>query len=193
MATVEHEASAAEWSLAYLARSTFDDQTTHRGGALILTQRGRPKEFRCTSPIRPTTIQRTLYGDSLEPYLLIELIGKPLLESLREPYNLVLADDPTFLGVAQHVRTPVVHLRRQAVAMAAGSSPQGRFSPRLLEATTGRFDPVVVETLSKDEVVLAEAIRLLEEASKALDPLEPFQRIRRALERVHAERVLEAR
>ncbi len=115
------------------------------------------------------------------------------MDSLQEPYNLVLVDDPAFLALGNHVKTPVVHLRRQAAVLATGSTSQGHLSSRLLDAASDKFEPIIVETLSRDDTVLAEAIRLLEQASASLDPLEPFQRIRRALERVHAERVLESK
>ena len=35
-------------------------------------------EFRCTAPVRPNPLQRTLYGRTLLPHIAVELIGAPL-------------------------------------------------------------------------------------------------------------------
>ncbi|MEQ8839035.1 MAG: hypothetical protein RID07_19675, partial [Lacipirellulaceae bacterium] len=43
------------------------------GGYLVLSLQGRPLEFRCTTPVKPTRAQEILYGKTLRPYLLCEL------------------------------------------------------------------------------------------------------------------------
>ncbi|MEZ4619252.1 MAG: hypothetical protein R2867_27585 [Caldilineaceae bacterium] len=47
------------------------------GAILVLDELGKPQEFRVTYPVKPTMIQRQLYGDALVPHVGIELCGKP--------------------------------------------------------------------------------------------------------------------
>ena len=50
------------------------------GGLLIISPLGRPVEFHCTAPIRPSRAQEILYGPTLEAFLYGELIGQALLK-----------------------------------------------------------------------------------------------------------------
>ena len=88
--------------IAYLSRNEFEDGKAYRGGILVVDALGRPLEFRCTSPVRPNAVQRTLYGGALEPYMLVELMGKPLLSNLRECFDILVVDEPSFLNLRDH-------------------------------------------------------------------------------------------
>ncbi|MDR1376794.1 MAG: hypothetical protein LBJ22_04725, partial [Synergistaceae bacterium] len=50
-----------------------------RGSSLVVDFRGIPMDFRYTDPIRPTRLERILYGSALEVYLREELILESLL------------------------------------------------------------------------------------------------------------------
>ena len=50
------------------------------GGYLVLNSAGRPLEFHCTAPVKPTRAQEILYGPTLKSYLYGEQIGKTLLD-----------------------------------------------------------------------------------------------------------------
>ena len=62
--------------LAFLGYSEFDKG--YRGGILVTDEWGKRVEFRCTAPVRPNPVQRTLYGRTLLPHIAVELIGAPL-------------------------------------------------------------------------------------------------------------------
>ncbi len=49
------------------------------GGYLILNAAGRPLEFHCTAPVKPSRAQQILFGRTLQPYLYGEQIGQTLL------------------------------------------------------------------------------------------------------------------
>ena len=53
------------------------------GGYLVLSPQGRPLEFRCSTPIAPSRAQQILYGPTLRPYLLAEVIGQALVAGSR--------------------------------------------------------------------------------------------------------------
>ena len=50
-----------------------------RGASLVVDLRGIPVDFRYTDPIRPTKLERILYGSALDVYLREELILQSLL------------------------------------------------------------------------------------------------------------------
>ena len=49
------------------------------GGYLLLNAAGRPLEFHCTAPVKPSRTQEILYGPTLKPFLYGEQIGQTLL------------------------------------------------------------------------------------------------------------------
>ena len=46
------------------------------GGLLVTNHFGRPLEFQCTTPVKPNRTQEVLYGPTLVPFLLGEVIGQ---------------------------------------------------------------------------------------------------------------------
>ena len=52
------------------------------GAILIIDQSGVPQGFRVTFPVKPTLVQKTIYGDSLESYIGVEMCGIPLRKSV---------------------------------------------------------------------------------------------------------------
>jgi hypothetical protein len=77
------------------------------GGLLVTNRFGRPLEFQCTSPVQPNRMQEILYGPTLLPYVLTELIGTTLLEKVGIKPHLVLTEQPELLELRQHVSIPV--------------------------------------------------------------------------------------
>lgn len=128
-------------------------------GALMVTdRRGYPMEFRATTPVHPSAIQRTLYGKQLEYFVGVELCGKTLVkESTRKP-GVVLVADRRFLGLAEESGLDVVAVE-----------PGGDAEP---PAYAGRFSSPGREQ---------EVIGYLQECAARFDLLEVFERVRAAL------------
>jgi hypothetical protein len=49
------------------------------GGYLVVSSLGRPLEFHCTAPIRPSRAQQILFGPTLWPFVMGEQIGGALI------------------------------------------------------------------------------------------------------------------
>lgn len=102
-----------------MSRSANDDhchlgflrvaQTEHGfvGGLLVTNRLGRPLEFQCTTPVRPTKTHEILYGVSLQPYVFNELIGKTLVERLGIKPQVVFVQQDMLLGLRMCVNCPV--------------------------------------------------------------------------------------
>src|SRR5690606_4031626 len=72
------------------------------GGYLVLNHGGRPLEFHCTLPVRPTRAHQILYGSTLRAHLIGERIGATLLKQSRVRPLLVCGDQPEVLRLAEH-------------------------------------------------------------------------------------------
>ena len=86
------------------------------GGLLVTNQFGRPLEFQCTTPVRPNRTQEILYGPTLRPFLLGELIGRTLIEKAAIKPDLVLAEGEDLLELRAHVSQPVAVVERDTSA-----------------------------------------------------------------------------
>jgi hypothetical protein len=80
------------------------------GGYLLVCPLGRPIEFHCTAPVRPSRAQQILYGPTLEPYLLGEQIAGTLLAKSQSLPQIILTDQPSTLCHRAKVGFPIVHL-----------------------------------------------------------------------------------
>ena len=69
--------------------------------ALMITDnRGYPLEFKATTPVRPSLVQKTLYGDKLEHYISVELCGKQLVKQSGRKPKIILVPDKKLLDIA---------------------------------------------------------------------------------------------
>ncbi len=80
------------------------------GGLLVTNRFGRPLEFQCTAPVKPNRAQQILYGPTLRPFVLGELIGRTLIEKVGVKPHLVLIESAEILDLRQHVPMPVACL-----------------------------------------------------------------------------------
>ena len=86
----DYQDSTLQESIAFLDVMTFEEGKAFRGGIFVTDINTYPLEFRVTSPIRPTLLQKMLYGSTLESYIYTELVAVPLLRSIKS--------DPLFVS-----------------------------------------------------------------------------------------------
>ena len=144
------------------------------GGYLILNAIGRPMEFHCTAPIKPTRAQEILYGPTLEPYLYGEQIGQTLLQKAKVPAAFVCTDVEPALAVREMVRIPVALIDAQTRPRLAAEH-----STQLLQFELGQHVLAIPRQHHADQASIAEAWRT---CGGQLDLHEPFVRIRSAIE-----------
>jgi hypothetical protein len=104
---MSHGSDCQETTFAYL--STLESiEHGYFGGYLVLSKLGRPLEFHCTAPIRPSRAQQILYGPTLEPYLLGEQICGALLHAAKLKPSVILTDREAALYVRARTAAPIV-------------------------------------------------------------------------------------
>lgn len=176
--------------IAHMGFRSFEQKEAYRGAILITDESTKPVEFRCTAPVRPTPLQRMLYGDSLLPHILIELIGLPLLTSIRERPGVILISDPAFLELRSKTKFIVIHLS-PAGPRTTGSQIQTKVGTQVLECSSGRFPSLLLSTHSGEPAHVDAVVEQLRTLFASSDLMEPFARISAGLQYVHDERVLE--
>ena len=173
------------------------------GGYLILNGVGRPIEFHCTTPVRPTRAQEILYGPTLKPYLLGEQMAPALIAKAKSPAEIILVTEWEALTLCQVVEQPVaLVLSPETSAAVEPGSAQSAASATWNHSVNGPRSPgaAILEcgvlpacqtlqigrnTLLVPESSVEGITRVQEYLSPwagAFDLLEPFGRIRAALE-----------
>jgi hypothetical protein len=183
------EKSSTEPTFGFLSTLESPDYG-HFGGYLIVSPLGRPVEFHCTSPVRPSRAQEILYGPTLQPYLLGEQISGALLKAAKNRPSLILVDaDAMLLArtltsspmalVAPRARTDANSLdsendpARQFVAFARGGVSQ--FDAHI---EVGGYGLILPSGFEDERHTVAERATQL---SQHVDLAEPFGRIQEAI------------
>jgi hypothetical protein len=139
------------------------------GGLLVTNHLGRPLEFQCTAPVKPNRTQEILYGPTLAPYLLCELIGRTLVERVGVKPGIVLVEQPELLELRDHVPMAVACLEADPSVAQAGDEARLALGRQALRFHAGHA--------SDREFVGPHADRIPRDA----DLSEPFFRVREAL------------
>ena len=150
-----------------------DERTGWTGGLLLLNGGGRPLEFQCTLPVRPTKAHQILFGVTLRDHLIGEVIGPLLVRKCRTPIALLCCDQPESLKIETRTRCPV------ALVEEAALSDEGPIDDESILGTTrvelaGATLRVPMEQCEQVQKLAAQLIDLP-------DATEPFDRIREAI------------
>src|SRR5438105_7359821 len=89
------------------------DGAGYLGGYLVTNSWGRPLEFRLSSAVQPNRVQQILYGQSLEPYICADLIGKTLVDKAATSAQIILTDHRAALDLRLRLDIPVAWVNPQ--------------------------------------------------------------------------------
>lgn len=172
----------ASQSLGYMVVEGAEGQV--RGASLVVDLRGIPLDFRYTDPIRPTRLERVLYGSALDTYLKEELILQSLLGAAEvKPQLWACADADLLLPLKNLSKTKSVLLSPSSRApMEAAGQVEATSDPSsfLLQAdsVSAPLRMTFPSGVRPDEV--QQTAELLTEAARTMELLEPFSRIQKA-------------
>lgn len=160
-------------------------QDGYIGSILITDHQGRPQEFRCTYQIKPTTIQKPLYGETLEPHIGVNLCGIPLIKSIQSEPSLIVVNKEFLIDIREESPCPVIFIRRagEAIDIKESNSSDITLRRERIDCSTGRFQPIIIKlhTNYYDDDI-NNTRKTLEKVFTHLDPIEPFERIEKAIE-----------
>jgi len=175
--------------LGFLSLAEVEDGVM-RGGILVTDASGKPVEFRCTSPIRPNAVQRTLYGGTLMPHIAVELVGRPLVQAVQASPDVVLVQQEEFLPLRGRCEKPLLLARKQGKDIQLAEDSGGKQAEELLSSPSGKFAPVVVTCHWDYPDDILECKDDLGRVFSTCDLVEPFERVKIALTKVHEQGVL---
>ncbi|MDO5552867.1 MAG: hypothetical protein Q4G68_03820 [Planctomycetia bacterium] len=155
------------------------------GGLLVLNNFGRPLEFHCTAPVRPNRAQEILYGNTLAPFLCGEQIAPALLTRCDSPLLAVLTDTPSVLASAL-LTSPCLLLLPSVTDSTSTTCDASNAIPFVPGLKPSLFTTVTrgVRHLAVPTEFAAEpnSMSALDDFLFSIDPAEPFERIRLAIE-----------
>jgi len=138
---------SGDFNIGFFAVRETTDKKGYISGILVTDSKGIPTEFRCTHPVRPTTAQRALYGNTLEDHVTIELCGKPLIESLTTSPIGCLVESRKIVALRELVSLPVLHIERLGDALTVDNETLMSGTARLDNNTLG-YQPLSVHCFS---------------------------------------------
>lgn len=164
--------------LGYLAVDQVGD--AYVGGVLVVDDLGLPLEFRHTLPVRPTRLQRTLYGGTLDRYLRSVVIGRRLVEELEHPPPVVIADDPSILIDAEPPIAVLAEGGAEPIGTAGAVVPLEGAQPGFLVQVRPGEAPLRVLTVAAAHLH-ADLAALIVRTAETMDVHEPLDRVRHAI------------
>lgn len=169
------DGNGQELAIGFLTLLAINQEGGRLGAVLITDERGVPQEFRVTEPVKPSQVQRVLYGDSLEPHIGIDIIGRPLLDNVEAKPEIYLVDKSFLVELRDAVGCPVIFLRRTSETLSVGGESSG------VSVESKRTQPVSLETDPQYTEDAREAAELFQHLADRLDLFEPFERIEKAV------------
>ncbi|MBU4293757.1 MAG: hypothetical protein KJ770_06880 [Actinobacteria bacterium] len=169
-----------------------DRSEKYFGAVLITDSTGVPLEFRCTHPIKPGIVQKQLYGKMLLPYVSVTLCGLPLLNSLNIKPSLLIVKKDWFLEIREKSDIPIVFIKTSGEtsgelldfqSTATADSADMLFS-EIIDDRVGKLKPINLYVRNKYREDIRNNIENLKNIFYKIDPLEPFDRILKALEMI---------
>lgn len=170
--------------ICFLDTCAFDSGDAIRGAALLTDSLTEPLEFRCTSEVRPTKLQKTLWGDRLIGHIATRLIGKPLLDALNNAPSLVVVRKPEFVELRSLIDLPLIQLLREEEGSKATANCDSGSKIEPFDRD-GNGEPIWITVHRQFEADLEAARELLKDSFLAVPLFEPFERIETSLKIVH--------
>jgi hypothetical protein len=170
--------------IGYLA-VILQEPTGYLGGVLVADDFGLPLEFRHTMPVRPTKLQRALYGSSLDRYLRSAVITRRLIEGIEHEPAVVLVDDPVLIGPGE---PPLAHASASGVdpvGPVGHVEPFGGAAAGFLLQVRADEAPLRLVTEAPPHVY-GDMGGALCRAAQTMDIAEPMQRVRSGLQMIAA-------
>ncbi len=149
------------------------------GSLLVTDEFGIPLEFKCTHAVKPTAIQRSLYGDKLQPYVAITLCGIPLINSIGNKPDMLFVNIPYILGIRPNIEISTLLIRRAGESINLQSDEDDSEKHKI---ESGLYQAVILQTHPSYK---EEAMRLNGEINllfNNFDLIEPFERMKKSVE-----------
>jgi len=175
-----HEGRPQYDRLGFLAMNKTETGDGYIGALLVTDPVGVPIEFRATQPVKPTAIQKTLYGATLEPYIGVSLCGRQLLKTSERRPDILFVNKEFMVDLRAEFTMPIIFCRG-AGELADVADDSDRLPSTRVEPLRAGLTPIIVCVHGMDADILEDLRSQLERLAASIDILEPFTRITEAL------------
>lgn len=167
--------------LAYITARAVNDESWS-GGILVTDTHGLPLDFRYVEPIRPSKLQKLVYGGALKRYLLLDAIAGTLLKASKPNVDWIFTGDELLGELEGQVHGKLVVIEPTIIDpfSESGEWRNGAVGEVLMQVTsTG--NPVKLTFAAADESETKKVAEKLADLTKELDFTEPLKRVGEAL------------
>jgi hypothetical protein len=153
------------------------------GGLLTVNETGLPTEFIYSEPVRPSKLQISLYGSTLGRYLMLDVVGKGLVDASQGRGLPVVVAQGDMLPLATRVKRPLCHLRQSAMRpLEQEGQLLEQTADEVLVQLTDVASPWHLRFFDRQSFPVEQHLPNLMECARRFDLLEPLQRVKRTLE-----------
>lgn len=163
-------------TLAFLA-TRYNRDLGYVGGLLILTPNGRPVEFHCSLPVRPSRAQEILFGSSIDEFICSDVVGKALIARMKNTPAMIFTDIAPMLLLRMSMEVPFAFLEFESSDLPRRFEKPCRARCHLRTAEIVGHSIQVLESTDDDAAIL----RCWNGIHISMDLHEPFLRIEEAL------------
>lgn len=161
--------------------SLYDTETpdSYVGALLVTDDNGIPLEFKCTQSVKPTAIQKSLYGDKLKPYIAVTLCGIPLLNSISNKPDLLFVNIPYALGIRPQIEIPTLLIRRAGESINLQSNENESEKHRIESES---YQAIILQAHPDNKEEAKTMNGKINQLSNNFDLIEPFDRMQKSVE-----------
>lgn len=173
-----------EWKVGYISSYNLADNS-YVGGLMVTDSYGIPLEFKYTEPIRPTKIQKILYGQALEKYIKKEVIFLNLLNSITNKPDLLVTLEEHLLEFANTVSFPVISLEETSLAplVEVGVAQEINKKEFVLQVSPSG-SPIRITLVEENLDMKQKVQRIILDLEKSMNLIEPLARVEGALKAI---------
>lgn len=153
-----------------------NDKKSFLGAILVTTNVGIPLEFKCTHPISPTELQRTLYGNSLKSYIGLQLCGEPLIKSLSNTPDLIYVNSKLLLELEKFTEIGIVAISKQGKL-----NPASEILETQIISSEKTYDPIIFNTYQPNKEKIKDLKLKTSNLFNSFDLIEAFDRIDKSI------------
>lgn len=158
----------------------YGESDEYAGGIMIADERGIPIEFKYTEPVKPTKVQKVLYGDVLDKYLREEVIMSNLVGKVENHPDIYIIDDVENIYLKNIVKEEVVIVKKTQInpLKEVGTYKFVKENEAIVQVIEGQKPLRVIIEEENKEIALD---NFMEISKNIEDITEPLERIKEAL------------
>lgn len=150
-------------------------------GAFLVTDNfGLPLEFKCSHSVKPTELQKIMYGNQLKPYIAIDLCGIPIYDTLKRKPDFIFTNELYLIDLRFSFDKPTIFIQKSEESLSVEVGKENY--KQKIENANNIFTPITTQYHSEFKDNSFKNQTTIQSFFNKFDLLEPFERIKKAVE-----------